>query len=494
MPRVLRHRDFDRKANSSNYLRNVLNGNGGAATIQLRRKEWIGGSFRPAERGWGCQFPHGWRVHLARGIELAAWTVWLWEKPLSLHFEHSLPNGLKLLVEPMSGVRSVAFTLLVPGGVSHEPVEAYGVANLVSSMTPRGAGAYDSRELTRRQDSLGVQHGESAEISHSSFTAATIADSFEAALELTMEMVRRPRLPADELDLCKAGILQEIQAIEDDPGQKLFVAMRRAVLPDPLGRPILGTASSVESLGIESLVEFHRKHHEPSQAILGVAGAVDFARVRSAVERLFSDWAPAGKVDPVHLKPARLPAREHIASDKVQTHVGLAFESVRYADEDFFNANGAVGVLSGGMSSRLWTEVREKRGLCYSVGASYVPLKELGVVLAHTATTTSERATEALGVILREIERLRLGIGDDELARVKAGLKSSLVMAQESTSARAASLARGWYQLGRVRTVEEIGREIDRLTPASILGYLERHPMREIGILSLGNEQVEIPG
>lgn len=412
---------------------------------------------------------------------------------MAVHFEHTLDNGLKLLVEPMSGVRSVAFTFLVPAGVAHEPSDLFGIANLVASMAPRGAGPYDSRELTRRQDALGLQRSENAETAHSSFTAATVAEYLEPALELTGELIRRPRLPGEELELCKAGILQEIQSIEDDPGQKLFLSMRQRVLPSPLGRPILGTAHSVESMSLEELAGFHRSRYEPSRAILGVAGAVDFPKVRAVVERLFSDWAPVAPAQPVTLQDSQLPVREHIVSDKVQTHLGLAFQSVPFSDADFFNANGAVGVLSGGMSSRLWTEVREKRGLCYSVGASYVPLKELGVVLAHTATTSNERAAEALEVILREVEDLKKGIREDEVARVRAGLKSSLVMAQESTSARAASLARGWYHLGRVRTVEEIGREIDRITPNSILEYLERRPLREIGIVSLGKELVELP-
>lgn len=412
---------------------------------------------------------------------------------MSRHIEHTLANGLKLLVEPMDGVRSVAFTFLVPAGVVHESPDQSGVANLLTAMMTRGAGPFDSRELTRRQDELGLQRSENAEISHTSFTVATVADHLEPALELTHEILRRPHIPELELDLCKAGILQEIQAIEDDPAQKLFVIMRSRILPNPLGRPILGTSASVEEMPIEALREFHHRHFNPAEAILGVAGAVDFPRVRAIVERLFGDWVPSSSRGRFPLTPPTLPVRTHVPSEKVQTHVGLAFESVPFADEDYFNAHGAVSILCGGMSARLWTEVREKRGLCYGVGASYVPLKEVGVVLAHTATTSGERAAEALDVMLKVIAQLRDGIGYDEVARVKAGLKSALVMQQESTSARASSLARGWYYLGRVRTVEEIGREIDRLCPDSILGYLERHPLREIGILTLGPQSVEVP-
>ncbi len=148
--------------------------------------------------------------------------------------------------------------------------------------------------------------------------------------------------------------------------------------------------------------------------------------------------------------------RDHVSTEKVQTHLGVALDSVPFADPDFFEAHAAALVLSGGMSSRLWTEIREKRGLCYTVSASYAPFKQLGRLLLYAATTSPDRAAETLELMLREVWRLREGISEDEVARVRAGLKSSLVMQQESTSARAQSLARHWYNLGRIRTVEEV--------------------------------------
>jgi predicted Zn-dependent peptidase len=300
----------------------------------------------------------------------------------------------------------------------------------------------------------------------------------------------RPHLEAEQLEFCRAAALQELQAIEDEPGQKLFIELKRRTLPEPLGRPILGNREDVERIGVETLVDLHRRAYRPNSAIIGVAGAVQFEAVRDAVERILGDWAPMEQ-PPLELFAAES-SNGHIYSDKAQTHIGIGFPSVSFGDRDFFNAHGAVGVLSGGMSARLFTELREKRGLCYSVSASYYPLKELGYIFCHCGTTT-ERASESLELLMDELRRLPEGIAEEEVRRVQAGLKSSLIMQQESTSARASSLARSWHCLGRVRGFDEIAREVDRLSAAGIIEYLERHPPADFTIVTLGSSPLEVP-
>ncbi|QDU64085.1 Peptidase M16 inactive domain protein [Planctomycetes bacterium Pan216] len=406
----------------------------------------------------------------------------------NVYHEHRYANGLQLLVEPMSWCRSAAFTFLVPAGVSREPATAPGCANLVASLLTRGAGSRDSRQLSNDLDNLGIQRHEATETIHTSFTAATLADNLEPCLTITRDIMRSPHLHADQLELCKASTLQELMAIEDDPGQKIFIELKRHSLPEPLGRPILGSAEGVQRMTPEMIVDFHRRCFRPNGAILGVAGNVDFERIRDIIGELFDDWKPID--EPPFSVAQRHGSRQHVPAEKLQTHIGLAFDSVSYSDADFYNAHGAVGVLSGGMSSRLWTEVREKRGLCYSVGASYHPLKDRGIILVY-ASSSSDRANETLEVIFAELERLLLGISDDEVHRLQAGLKSSLIMQEESTSARASVLARSWYHLGRVRPFDEIAREIEAMTPESILGYLERHPPGNFNILTLGPTPLE---
>jgi predicted Zn-dependent peptidase len=168
----------------------------------------------------------------------------------------------------------------------------------------------------------------------------------------------------------------------------------------------------------------------------------------------------------------------------------VAYPAVAYADPEYYAAWAAVNVLSGGMSSRLFTEVREKRGLCYSVYATLNTLKDRGQVLCY-AGTTSERAQETLDVLRAELVRLGAGIGDDELDRCKARAKSSLIMAQESSGSRAASLARNWYHLGRVVTLDEVRAKIEELTPATVLDYVHAHPAKDFSILTIGPEPLQ---
>jgi predicted Zn-dependent peptidase len=284
-------------------------------------------------------------------------------------------------------------------------------------------------------------------------------------------------------------VLQELEAVEDEPGQKLLIELRTRALPPPLGQPVLGKKETVEEFSAESARAFHGAHYRPNGAILGVAGAVDFQAVCDAVGRLFEDWKPAPEPS---ISIGAIPGGPvHLPGDKIQTHIGVAYPSVRYDDPDFFNAHGAVGVLSGGMSARLFTEVREKRGLCYSVSASFHPLKDRGLIMCY-AGTTNERANETLAVLLGELKGLQEGVKPEEVARVRTGLKASLIMQEESTAARASVLARSWYHLGRVRAMEEVAREIDRLTPDSILGYLRRHPAKDFVIVTLGPQALEI--
>jgi predicted Zn-dependent peptidase len=182
----------------------------------------------------------------------------------------------------------------------------------------------------------------------------------------------------------------------------------------------------------------------------------------------------------------------HLPQDSSQTHIGIGYASVPYAHPDYYEARAAVGVLSDGMSSRLFTEVRENRGLCYAVQASCHSLRDRGSVLCYAGTTT-ERAQETLEVVLAELIRLGAGVAQDELDRLKAKLKSSLIMQQESSPSRSSSIAADWYHLGRVQTVDEVRAIIDGLSCRQINTYLASHPPRDFRLVTLGEKPLEIP-
>jgi predicted Zn-dependent peptidase len=181
-----------------------------------------------------------------------------------------------------------------------------------------------------------------------------------------------------------------------------------------------------------------------------------------------------------------------MADESSQTHIGIAFDSVPYPHPDYYLARGAIGVLSDGMSSRLFTEVREKRGLCYTVYASCHSLRDRGSVLCYSGTTT-DRAQETIDVILAELKRLSLGVEVDELDRLKARIKSTLIMQQESSPSRSGSIAADWYFLGRIQTLQELRQIIDGLTCERINRYLADHPPSNFSIVTVGEKPLEVP-
>jgi predicted Zn-dependent peptidase len=378
-----------------------------------------------------------------------------------------------LVGEVMPGVQSAAFTLLIPAGAAYEVAEGVnvggGAATMVAEWITRGAGSRDSHELLAALDNLGVSHAESAQTLHTSFSAATLGRNLEPALEIFADTVLRPRFDDKEIEPIRALCLQNLRSLEDDPGTKVIYELRRRHFPDPWGRPSLGTTEEISRLTGKDLREFYRAAFRPGGTILGVAGAIDWSRLKDTVGRLFGDWTP--RSEPVLREKPGGPPRDHILRETQQIQIALAVPAATVTSPNYYRARAAVAILGGYSSARLFTEVREKRGLCYSVYASYESHRDRAAILCY-AGTSPDRAQETLDVMLDELRRLgRDGIDAEELQTMRAGLKSSLIMAQESSMSRSAALASDWYFLNRVRSLEEISAELDALTPQSVSDY-----------------------
>lgn len=406
-------------------------------------------------------------------------------------YQHILDNGLVLLAEHMEHVRSAALSFLVPAGCAYDPPGGKGMANILAEMITRGAGERSSRELSLALDNLGLDRDESVGQIHMRFWGATVARNLPAALDIYADILRRPHLPEDELPAVQALALQDIQSLEDDPRSKVMVELRRRYWPAPLGNDRRGKTEDIEKITPARVRKFYQGTFGPRGAILSVAGNIDWSSLKEQTERLFGDWqSPAEKR--MEIKTPR-GGVSHIKKDTTQTQIAIAYPSVPFGDPEYYAANGAIQVLSGGMGARLFTEVREKRGLCYAVSASYQTFKDRACVLAY-AGTTNERAQETLDVTLHELRRLSDGVSEEEVQRVRAGLKSAVIMQQESTSARAGALAGDWYYLQRVRSREEIQAAIDGLTPAMIVDYARRHPPRDLTVITLGPKALKLKG
>ncbi|MEX2286265.1 MAG: pitrilysin family protein [Planctomycetaceae bacterium] len=404
---------------------------------------------------------------------------------------HTFDNGLTLVVEPMADVQSAAFSMMVPAGSNYDPPQQNGSAAVLCELLVRGAGNRDAKELSAALDFLGLQRSESVGNVHLAFTGAALAENISSALEIYGDIVLRPHLPPDQFDAARSGVEQSLLAMEDEPRQKIIRELRRRCYDAPWGLPTDGSLEELPNLDAGSIRAHFDKCFRPNGAILGVAGNVRPDEIVSVVNEVFGKWQK--KPDPDVATGPRGKARDHIHHDSTQTHIGIAYDSVPYRHPDYYAAWAAVSVLSGGMSSRLFTEVREKRGLCYAISASLNSLKDQARVLCYAGTTT-ERAQETLDVTLRELKILgETGheIAEDELERCKARAKSSLVMQQESTISRSSSIARDWFHLGRVETLSEVRDKINALTVDTITDYVHQHPARDFTILTIGPQALE---
>jgi predicted Zn-dependent peptidase len=398
-------------------------------------------------------------------------------------YQHTYANGLTLLAERMEHVRSATLNFLVPAGCACDPPARRGTATVLADLITRGAGQRDSRALTLALDNLGVDRSESVGVMHMRFWGGTVASNLPAALEIYADILRRPHLPDDEIDAVKELALQDLRGLEDEPSSKVLVELRKHFYPTPLSNDSRGTPEGIEALTPEEVRRHHKALFRPRGTILSVAGHIDWERLRDQVGRLFGDWNGSGE-QPLDYGPPP-EKRAHLTKDLEQTQIAVAFPSVPIGHPDYYAALGAVNVLSGGMSARLFTEIREKEGLCYSVWASYQTLKDRATVVAFAASL-NDQAQRTLDLLLRELNKLPEGVTDEEVQRVQVGLKTSLIMQQESTAARAGSLASDWYYLGRVRSFDEIQAAIDGLTPEGIASHLRRSPPGDFSIVTLG--------
>ena len=406
------------------------------------------------------------------------------------YFQHTFPNGLTLLAERMPGVQSAGMTFLVPAGSATDPVDRSGAATVLSDLVLRGAGNRDSRQLTDHLDSLGLQRSSSVGVHHTRFGCAALSARVMQGLGVYADIVRRPHLPEPGFYAARDLALQALAGLDDEPRQKLLIKLREWHLPSPYGRSSMGQKDHLEKLTIDLCKSDHGRRYHADGAILAVAGNIDFSALRDEVAKHFGDWNGQADAKVEVLPPPGNFHHEHQQSE--QTHIGIAWPSIPETDAAYYTLRLALEVLSGGMSGRLFTEVREKRGLCYSVWAGYTSLKGQGSVLGY-AGTSNERAQATLDCFISELHRLSEGVTQPELERAKTGLKASTIMQGESSSARVGAIAHDYFIRGRIRTLEEIKAAIDGVTVDHVNAYLKKHKAGPFTIVTVGPKELKLP-
>lgn len=403
---------------------------------------------------------------------------------------HTFDNGITLLAEKMDFVSSAAFSILVPLGAATDPDGYEGCSSILSEMFHKGAGPWDTKALSQEFENIGAHRSHAAGIEVSVFSGAVLGENLVRALDLYGTVLLEPRFPEEEFESVRQLALSELKALEDQPSSKVMVELAQHFYPAPFGRSQLGTVPGVTTLTPEVMRDYYRQSFLPHRAIISVAGKFDWDEVRQVVQRKFGKWT--GKGPELPSKPlAKTSSNHHVSQDTNQLQIALAYPSVDLNHPDYYTARVVVSILSGGMSGRLFIEVREKRGLVYRVSASHSATKGRAAIFTY-AGTTPDNAEETLRVIINELRKLGEGFDDDELNRAKADLKSRVVMQGEASSARASSLVNDWWNLRRVRSLQEIKTAIDGVTNEMLIKHVQQFPPSPITLVTLGKKPLEL--
>jgi predicted Zn-dependent peptidase len=357
-------------------------------------------------------------------------------------------------------------------------------------MAQRGAGKLDSRQLIEALDLLGAERSSAVTSAHTVFSATVPSENFLETLAIYADVVRRPHLPEAQLADALRSALLELQGAADDLAGRVSRTIRPLFFGSPAGRDPLGTVSGIEGIQHEDVVDYLRTHYQPQHAILAVAGSFDWSALLKCVREQFADWVSV--TNPIPENSSGQGGYQHLLHDSQQTQIAVAFPAVPCRDTRHFLAQGAVGILGSGVSSRLFTRVREERGLCYSIGLGYGSTRDQGAVSLH-AGTTSPRAQETLDVAWRELVGLKDGISEDEVKRLKVRMASLLVFEQESSASRASGMVWDWYHLDRVVSTDELQHQIDSLTADQIVNYWINYGPQSPCAVTLGPEPLKLP-
>jgi predicted Zn-dependent peptidase len=405
--------------------------------------------------------------------------------------KHMLKNGMVILGEPMEAVKSVAFGFMLPAGASVLAEGCCGAGNVISDWIFRGAGDRNSRQLIDAIDALGLHRAESVGSSHITIGAALEANNLARALDLYVDIILRPSLEEDQFELARQLAIDGVYSLDDDPRHKVMLKLREQFYPHPLGRSTVGDINELQELNAEKTREIVKNNFNLSNTIFSVAGKYEFDAVCRQIEEKFEIRNSKSEIPASPASGPKAGSYTHINNDSAQVHIGLMTETVTPSNDDYYNARMAVSVLSGGMSARLFTEVREKRGLCYAIGARYHALKDAAGIMCYAGTTPG-KAQETHDCIIGEFNRLSEGISDEEIARAKVGLKSALILQSESSSSRASAIGYDYYMLGRVRSLDEIKDRIEATSVDSVLDFLRKNKFKDFTVVTIGPQELAV--
>jgi len=373
-----------------------------------------------------------------------------------------LPNGLTIVSETMPRVETVSIGAYVHAGTRDETVAENGASHFLEHMAFKGTEKRDAAAIAREIENVGGHLNAYTAREQTAYYAKVLKEDMPLAADILGDILTHSTFVPDEMERERGVILQEIGQANDTPDDIIFDHFQGTAFPDqPMGRPTLGTETSIGGMGREVLTTYMRRHYGPSRMVVAAAGALEHDNLVELVKRHFADLPTVSQTP---AEPARYGGGEFREErDLDQVHVVLGFEGPAVATPLHYPTMLLSTLLGGGMSSRLFQEIRERRGLVYSIYSFAQPFRD-GGLFALYAGTGEQQAAELVPVALEELRRVQHDVTEDELNRAKAQLRASVLMSLESTGSRCEQLARQIQVHGRVIPVEETKAKIAAVT------------------------------
>jgi predicted Zn-dependent peptidase len=376
-----------------------------------------------------------------------------------------LSSGLTVITDAMLHLESASLGVWVGSGSRDERADEHGISHLLEHMAFKGTSRRTARQIAEQIEAVGGDLNAATSHETTAYYARVLRADVPLALDVLSDILSDPAFDPEELQREQNVIVQEIGAAEDTPDDIVFDKLQETAYPDqPVGRSILGTPESVRSFDRRKLAAYLARNYRAPDMVVVAAGAVDHHSVVAEVERRFGSFS--GPAAPVP-EPARFIGGNNIqARDLEQVHVALAMQGLPQRDPNLFSLQIFTSVLGGGMSSRLFQEVREIRGLCYTIYSFHAPYADTGMFGLYAGTDAAD-LPELMRVVVGEITSAAETITEAEIARAKAQMKAGLLMALESSSARIEQLARQMFAWGRPIPLDELVARIEAVTVES---------------------------
>jgi len=385
----------------------------------------------------------------------------------------TLSNGLRVVSEHMPHVGTVSLGIWVASGSRAEAAEEHGIAHMLEHMAFKGTETRSARDIAEEIETAGGEINAATGVETTAYFARVLKDEVPRAVDVLADILRNPVYKEEDLGLERTVVLQEIAATRDNPEDVLFDTAQAVAFPDqPLGRPVLGTAQSVRNFRRDNLVRFRETNYGAQRMILGAAGAIEHDALVREAERMFCNL-PVGDA-PALAPPAYCGGYKSAKLPLEQSHLLIAFEAPSSRDPDYYTAQLCAALLGGGMSSRLFQEAREQRGLCYSIYAFCSGFSDTGLFGIHAAADAEDSA-ELTHVIAQELQTLAAeGPRADEVQRAKANMKAGLLMSLESSATRAEFLARHLYIFGAPPDFDTLIARIEAVDTAQLQTFMQK--------------------